>query len=205
MASFDPFGSEDELKLQPLDEEQGLPTGLPDFDFGTEQSVSFDEDLTGGDPWTAIEAEPVLANASAGPVAIAAIADEAGVVANLVPPTPAEPLSDQEIERRRQWRRIMFGTAPSWAISLVLHVILIVSLALVTLDPVDKVLSILQGGSETESTRLRISVEWASGTGCSTASRRTADAGVQRVAESGYVCNSRTHIAKSSIYLTEPN
>lgn len=157
MASFDPFGSEDELKLQPLDDDNhGLPAGLPEFDLGDEQPAPMAE-MVFQDPFAEIDSEPVLAeqvvSAELVPTPIVAATP---VAANAVPVqvTPAVPLSDEDIERRRRWRRFMFGAAPSWAISLVLHVILIVSLALITLDPVDKVLSILQGGSESESTKI---------------------------------------------------
>lgn len=159
MASFDPFGSEDEFKLKPLDDDKhGLPDGLPAFDFGpgddqANDSLPFAIAADESDPFSVIDEEPILA-AEVVPVEVIEGVEAAVVDARPVPVEPAVPLSDEEVERRRRWRRVMFGAAPSWTISLVLHVILIVSLALITLDPVDKVLSILQGGSESESTKI---------------------------------------------------
>lgn len=49
-----------------------------------------------------------------------------------------------EATSRRRWR---IGAAPSWLVSLVVHVILILTLAAITLNPVDKVLSILNAAT----------------------------------------------------------
>ncbi len=156
MSSFDPFDSEDEFKLQPLDSgtaagsksgpSTGLPSGLPAFDFGPSTVPSADLPL-GADPF----AEVVEAQLFDDPPSVNSAPQLPLVVE---PPVPAEPVSDEEIEKRRRWKRLLFTAAPSWMISLVLHVILIVTLALMTLDPVTSVLSILEGGSESETTTI---------------------------------------------------
>ncbi len=46
-------------------------------------------------------------------------------------------------------RRFFWTTAPSWLVSLFVHVALILILAAISLDPLEKVLSILQAGSST--------------------------------------------------------
>ena len=161
MTSFDPFDSDDELKLQPLDlgsspssqsgPSAGLPSGLPVFDFGPTTAPS----ATAPSPALPQPADPFAGVFDAQLVEEPPTVNPAPLLASIAePPVLAEPVSEQEIEKRRRWKRLMFTAAPSWMISLVLHVILIVTLALMTLDPVNSVQSILEGGSESDTTTI---------------------------------------------------
>lgn len=69
---------------------------------------------------------------------VVAIADEAQS------PTPESQLADDEAASTPVHRKFLLSTAPSWLISLLVHVAIIMVLAAITLDPVNKVLNILQ-------------------------------------------------------------
>lgn len=64
----------------------------------------------------------------------------------------AEPLSEEErleILESTKGRRFLLAAVPSWLVSLLVHLVLVVALALVTLDPVRNVISILQASAST--------------------------------------------------------
>lgn len=79
---------------------------------------------------------------------------------NLVAQADSLEISDSQVpegsrpEGSRRWRRLMTSAAPSWLISLVLHVVLVLMLAMVTLDPVGNFLSIIEGGLATSEVSL---------------------------------------------------
>ncbi|MFN3189325.1 MAG: prenyltransferase/squalene oxidase repeat-containing protein [Aureliella sp.] len=60
-------------------------------------------------------------------------------------------LEREELIESAQRRRFILSAVPSWIVSLVAHVALLLLLAAITLDPVKSVVSILQGSSATES------------------------------------------------------
>src|SRR5690606_26805669 len=60
------------------------------------------------------------------------------------PSVAAQAEEPPEGKLRRRWH---LGAVPSWLVSLVVHVVLIFTLAAITLDPVDKVLSILSAAT----------------------------------------------------------
>jgi hypothetical protein len=161
MASNDPLNWDEELTLQPLeDSKKPLPTAfqaetgafrdLPDF----------------------IEAEPVAESPSTTPVAssgfISAIAASTGqsvhdsqgnasrvdLQSSLAAEDALETVNEDDIQRRRLWRKWMLTAAPSWVVSLVVHVIIILTLAMVSLDPVDKMLNILQSSVESQNSEI---------------------------------------------------
>jgi hypothetical protein len=61
----------------------------------------------------------------------------------------AAPLEEQ-LQREKRRRHLLLEVLPGWAISLALHAILILALALIALDPVGNVLNIIQASSSTE-------------------------------------------------------
>lgn len=151
---------------------QGLPGGLPSFDFGPEPEV-IDAIPVSEAVWaspdnsSSVGGNPTHAGpSSAGPSPIGSSManldrgiSKAAQVSSVGSPSlpnksaggPAQvPVADQateaEVAKRRHTRRLLLSAVPSWLISLVLHIIVIVSLALVTMDPVSKVMSILEGG-----------------------------------------------------------
>lgn len=133
MASIDPFGSNENPEDWPLSENGGnsFNTDLPEFDF----AETSEESLI---PSASVANTPTTAP----PILMANLAEQT---------TRSDEIhTDAEVQRRRQWRRLLFAAAPSWLISLLLHLILILALAMITLDPVSQVLSILQASGNVE-------------------------------------------------------
>jgi hypothetical protein len=52
-----------------------------------------------------------------------------------------------EAHTDEHWRKLIFQTVPSWLLSLLLHTLLIVVLAMIQLDPIGSVLNVIQAGS----------------------------------------------------------
>lgn len=132
---------DDELRLQPLDE-------TPIASLGNERRVN---------PGNSA---PAKARSPASRPSAAATASTVAVTPLAGPPRPAQAGhrsgngagdsanhstdDSPEVTSRRRWH---IGAAPSWLVSLVVHVILIFTLAAITLNPVDKVLSILKAAT----------------------------------------------------------
>ncbi len=84
-----------------------------------------------------------LPRAQSRPLVIAtAVEDEAPPVI-AAQPTHEEPTAEDELHPSSR-RRLLLTAAPSWLISLLVHVAIILVLAAITLDPVNNVISILQ-------------------------------------------------------------
>lgn len=126
---------DDELKLQPLEETVAAPRQVP---------------VAGQVPVVGKAGKSKAAGRQV--VAKAAEAKNAKLVPaqtpELVPAQMVRAQEDQggapELKARRRW---LGAAAPSWLVSLVVHVAIIFTLAAITLDPVDKVLSILNAAT----------------------------------------------------------
>ncbi len=118
----------DELRLQPLEE---LPSASAKV----------------GPKVRAQDRRPAAAlTSAASTAATTGTASKVGTGAKAItdPREAAQADGAAEGKLRRRWH---IGAVPSWLVSLVVHVILIFTLAAITLDPVDKVLSILSAAT----------------------------------------------------------
>ncbi len=101
----------------------------------------------------AVKAASVLgpnpSNASFPTIRATAIAPQPGIPQTLAHANAVEPSTEQPtIGRKRRW---MPASVPSWLISLMFHVALILVLAAITLDPVQTVISILNASTGSDS------------------------------------------------------
>ncbi|GIW96997.1 MAG: hypothetical protein KatS3mg111_0330 [Pirellulaceae bacterium] len=73
-------------------------------------------------------------------------------VANLVPEEPVPQIDPEEVHERAARRKLLLTAMPSWLISLFVHVMVILILASITLDPVQQVVSLLEASTAPQET-----------------------------------------------------
>jgi len=121
---------DDELRLQPLEEPVAPGLVTPARKKATKDTAVVSKPSGTSAPSTKRVAAPMSQGALAKPVE-----------------SIEDPLAGPEIKSRWRW---LSGAAPSWLVSLVVHVAIIFTLAAITLDPIDKILSILNASSQSQ-------------------------------------------------------
>lgn len=150
---IEPFSESEELRLQPLDESEDPPlldaTVGPATSFGTAPFNTADGDDFGSElpDFEVAELTTLVPTAEARPVdrpMVTAIPVAEAV--SVAPPEDEEEQREQLLEAASR-RKFFLTAAPSWLISLLVHLGLILILATITLDPLQKVISVLQASA----------------------------------------------------------
>lgn len=118
---------DDELRLAPLEDSAPAPRAAP----VTAKPI--------GTPKSNVKAIASNTKNQSAPSRQGTVAE---TVAELFKPD-ADTQEQSTAPDARTWKRWFGGATPSWLVSLLVHVVVIFTLAAITLDPIDKVLSIL--------------------------------------------------------------
>ncbi|MEZ6136834.1 MAG: prenyltransferase/squalene oxidase repeat-containing protein [Pirellulaceae bacterium] len=154
---FEPFEvlpeDETESGFQLVDEEETV-VGIGGEELADFAKMDFGDDLPTGvsplDSTAGFSFFSPQSSSTPGPQMVGAELVPAEVVAEPPHVTHVEAAIAEEPEPAlagRTHRKFLLTTAPSWLISLLVHVAIILILAAITLDPVNKVISILQASS----------------------------------------------------------
>ncbi len=139
-------GLDDELQLQPLEDLNGINqdnSSTPDL----LASAALSGSLVTARP---IKMSAIKMSAIKMPTIAMPVEDSEALSGHAAVPGEQDAGDEGQFKYTAGHRSYLGGAAPSWLVSLLVHVGIIVILAAITLDPIEKVLSILQAGAAKE-------------------------------------------------------